>query len=509
MLATTACCASLLLVGALVFSHQFPARPPPEAQKKNDMVFPLRGVPLLRSSHHHSNKKKHHHKHHDSSSSSDDPSSSSSRSSRYTATQFISFSINTMGGVAEKGECEGLVVDAASGTCYLGNPHNMTHDIEHRVGIVENVLQAIRADLTLIPTEDDEANQPAIDHSPSTLKIVMFPEFFLRGPHGAYEAHHMLEDGALLDMAERIASIVSDPSFDNFMFVMGTVIAAQAPTTTSLLRKNLTHDQVEYFNFAPVYIGGPPHQHEASEGEDPIHSNMILVTKQYISGADFLDRVSLPDPVVLNDASSSSHLEYDPLPSAFLQLLRERNVQVETDNLFELDGVRIGLEICLDHRKGALWETLQDNKRKYADDEEEDSGDLVDVQLITSAGMAIERGPNPVVPGGVVYLTDGEEGASAACRRTFESSAFDPDQVCRETIKGVKHMPSGGAGYSHFVPLSACVDVMADYEGYYSLYQPQGCANTLSMYGIQVLDEYKQYPPSLDVYPVIDLPTKG
>ncbi len=40
---------------------------------------------------------------------------------RYTATQFISFTINTMGGSAEHGECEGLDVDPKSGLCYLGN----------------------------------------------------------------------------------------------------------------------------------------------------------------------------------------------------------------------------------------------------------------------------------------------------------------------------------------------------------------------------------------------------
>ena len=44
-------------------------------------------------------------------------------------------------------------------------------------------------------------------------------------------------------------------------------------------------------------------------------------------------------------------------------------------------------------------------------------GELVDVQLITSAGMSIERGINPVKPGGVVYLSDGSA-SSAACLRT-------------------------------------------------------------------------------------------
>jgi hypothetical protein len=77
------------------------------------------------------------------------------------------------------------------------------------------------------------------------------------------------------------------------------------------------------------------------------------------------------------------------------------------DNIIEIDGVRVGLNICLDHRLGLLWESIQSTGQA-----------LVDVQLITSAGMAIELGPNPFKPGGgVVYLTDGKA-SSAACVRT-------------------------------------------------------------------------------------------
>jgi hypothetical protein len=45
-------------------------------------------------------------------------------------------------------------------------------------------------------------------------------------------------------------------------------------------------------------------------------------------------------------------------------------------------------------------------------------------------------------------------------------------------------------------------------KGYYSLYQPQGCAFTLSTYGINVMDEMKLYPPSIEIYPTIALPNR-
>jgi hypothetical protein len=59
-----------------------------------------------------------------------------------------------------------------------------------------------------------------------------------------------------------------------------------------------------------------------------------------------------------------------------------------------------------------------------------------------------------------------------------------------------------------FFSMSACIDI-TKYEylqGYYSLYQTQGCAYTLKLYGINVFDEYDIYPPSVEIYPVVDLP---
>jgi hypothetical protein len=62
--------------------------------------------------------------------------------------------------------------------------------------------------------------------------------------------------------------------------------------------------------------------------------------------------------------------------------------------------------------------------------------------------------------------------------------------------------------YSSFFGLSACWD-MEDtnlLKGYYSLYQTQGCAFTLFTYDIDVMDEFKFYPPSIEIYPTVSLP---
>lgn len=81
---------------------------------------------------------------------------------RYYATQFISFTINTLGGLAEHGECEGKNVDPRSNSCYLGNT-NIEKDVNHRLAIFGDVLHTLRNDVF----QED----PEIDRDPRVLKI--------------------------------------------------------------------------------------------------------------------------------------------------------------------------------------------------------------------------------------------------------------------------------------------------------------------------------------------------
>jgi len=157
-------------------------------------------------------------------------SSSVKEERKYEATQFISFTINTMGGVADKGECEGRKVDPdyeGSGMCYLGNSRNLTEDLEHRFYIVKDALTTIR--------NDRKSDNPEIDHSSKVLKIVMLPEFFFRGPYGAYNITSMLigtpdnnDYPILLQLADAIEAITDDDDFEHYLFVFGTAILARS-----------------------------------------------------------------------------------------------------------------------------------------------------------------------------------------------------------------------------------------------------------------------------------------
>ena len=390
---------------------------------------------------------------------------------KYKATQFISFTINTLGGLASKGECEGRQVDPeydGKQICYLGDK-NITKDIHHRFAIVQEVLDVIRHDVV--------SDDPEIDSSSDILKIVMLPEFFLRGPNGAYSTSEIFDSHLMLELSDAFASEVSDEVFEDYLFVMGTIIFTRTPNDPrKAWEARLPADQVLYWNFCPIFRGGPKGQR-------------YLAFKKYVSTADFLDRNDLSNPATDDIAKYA-------LPDDRLQdLLDARGTKLVEGNVIEVDGLRIGIEICLDHRLGVLWSQLQN------------TGDpLVDIQLVTSAGMAIERGPNPIKSGGVVYLTDGEA-SSAACIRTG-NDPFDPAKVCRSPGPGgIKHIPLGGS--SEFVTLSGCIDFLGKtdlLQGYYSIYQTQGCAYTLKTYGIDVMDEFAFYPPSIEVYPVIDLP---
>jgi hypothetical protein len=153
------------------------------------------------------------------------PSEDNSR--RYTATQFISFTINTLGGLDSHGECAHQPVDPDTGVCYLGNKKNLTADVHHRMQIVEEILERLKVDAY---KED-----PDIDPSPSVLKIFMMPEFFWRGPNGAYSTKELYDsdddanDGLLIQVADRARALVAVPEFEDYLFVFGTVIAAESP----------------------------------------------------------------------------------------------------------------------------------------------------------------------------------------------------------------------------------------------------------------------------------------
>jgi len=456
-------------------------------------------------------------------SSSASSSSSSSSSRKYRATQFISFSINTMGGVAEYGECnDPTLVDPDDGLCYLGNSQNLTEDVKHRYMILQSVFETMKQDAL-------SSEVSKIDHSSDVLKIFMIPEFYWRGPNGAYSIADMAEGGALVQLSDAFIDVLDSEHFEHWLFVFGTVIIAESPRDPSkpweFDSRHIDKDDVLYYNVAPVVRGGPD-----------IINHRYIIDKNYISTADFLSRSKgLPNP------RESDVLRYSSLMDVqngnLVDFWAKRGSHFVDGNILEIDGIRIGLEICLDHARSVLWDQLLDEKNgttstKVFDRDGEDGhvsveeDDLVDVHLVVSAGMTLERGPTPIKRGGVAYLTDGEA-SSAACQRPRDDTEYDPERVCRATHDngpdGLKHIhnieetkattttTTTTQSYSPYIELSSCINPddapwKPLMEGYFSNHATQGCAFTLKMHGMDVYDEMSFYPPSIEIYPTIDLP---
>jgi len=245
---------------------------------------------------------------------------------RYNATQFISFTINTLGGSASNGECEGRLVDPKEDACYLGN-EDVEKDVNHRLAIIADVLRTLRDDVF---KED-----PEIDRDPRVLKILMLPEFFLQGPTGAYSTEEMFQsdhkNGGLIKLLDGIREMISDPAFEDYLFIFGTIIASESIYDAD---GEYTAEDNMYFNFAPVYRGGV-------EEEESGHTHRYIILKRYISGADFLSRTELPNPAEF-DIHGYDNAEGS---SVLAETFARRNMTVVTDNYLQIDGINIGIEI--------------------------------------------------------------------------------------------------------------------------------------------------------------------
>lgn len=179
-------------------------------------------------------------------------------STRYTATQFISFTINTMGGSAVHGECDGRSVDPETNTCYLGD-YDVEQDALHRLDILAGVLDRLK--------NDTFQENPRINPHSDVLKIFILPEFYLRGPHGAYSTAQLQDAddddhaGLLIQVSKRLREIIVDEAFTDYLFVFGTTVFAQKlddPVGMDWWENDVVDStKVLYYNFAPIFKGGP------------------------------------------------------------------------------------------------------------------------------------------------------------------------------------------------------------------------------------------------------------
>jgi hypothetical protein len=230
-----------------------------------------------------------------------------------------------------------------------------------------------------------------------TLKIFMAPEFYFRGKQGGYD---MAVVGEILP---EMRNFTSADDYKDWLFVLGTAIGAtrlhtQCPTSkcggqTEVMNdpKNpLSHRTVVYCrkckqedtrrpkvmldNFAVIQKGG-----------EKTDANSYLIQKEGMSWMDY----RRPDPKTDWDHPESDRdgrlvevrgLIADAIPSEGSSQSGSVAQSLYKDermggSVFSMDGIRFGLEVCLDHLNGRL---------KASNDI---SALNVQIQLIPSAGV--------------------------------------------------------------------------------------------------------------------------
>ena len=94
-----------------------------------------------------------------------------------------------------------------------------------------------------------------------------------RGPHGAYDAGDLIKGtttitdrdddfdlGALNFLGQSLEQLARDPKYADWLFVFGSVIAYADKGADD----GASGDRYSYWNFAPVYKGGPNGKAKAS-----------------------------------------------------------------------------------------------------------------------------------------------------------------------------------------------------------------------------------------------------
>jgi hypothetical protein len=252
-----------------------------------------------------------------------------------------------------------------------------------------------------------------------TLKLFMAPEFYFRGLQGAYDIECVSE---ILTM---LRNVTSDSAFSDWLFVFGTVIGASFDDRMACYNcykigvKNFQRVGVDEF----VCTGCPPNsvrEYRAGaqidnvaliqKGGESDDRNAYVVAKEYVSHIDFRRHASPQalamgkvktghdNTAMLDNWSNDRRIDirghsvpaYAPggsrdfgggAPSKFLD---ERM----GGSIFTIDGIKFGLEICLDHLNQRLAPSAG-----------------VQIQLVPSAGASLKQ--FACVPNGIAFNVDG------------------------------------------------------------------------------------------------------
>ncbi|WP_437590304.1 hypothetical protein [Sorangium sp. So ce1000] len=263
---------------------------------------------------------------------------------------------------------------------YVGQA-SITTDIQERVALMKEAIEKAAA-------------SPHIDTRSGTLKLFMAPEFYFRGPGGAYKLDDIVGVGRSgTSLVRQLSDLVRVNKWSQWMFVFGTAMGFSErdshskwdyilPNYSWFPGSKAWRDYYkEVYNVALVQLGGGGSQKNAE-------SRRRVVMKEHRSDIDFLE-----DPQLGIALDRALHLSPGKKPGIGKE---QQSRNDDGASIFSLADTTYGLEVCLDH----LEERLARSPPAKGQDE-------VQVQVIPSAGMSINNDAVAVTRNGLVFHCDG------------------------------------------------------------------------------------------------------
>uniref|UniRef100_A0A7S1Y5N1 Uncharacterized protein n=1 Tax=Grammatophora oceanica TaxID=210454 RepID=A0A7S1Y5N1_9STRA len=379
-------------------------------------------------------------------------------SRHYTKFQAVGFQIYTGGApketsVGENPECANLTdFGTADGDialqCYMGHA-NLTLDVQKRLEIMTDAV---------------ERAYTASDKSNDTLKVFVAPEFFFRGPNGAYiyegnDANEtdLISSGgtdnttdAVFDLLFGLEKLAAQARFENWLFLFGTAVVSEALPV---------EDEWDYlfYNFGIILKGYDPSQ-TTGEGK------LFLVPKRYVSNMDFLTpqrhtNDSIAKELIESSAqelktennnqkqwSPSTHAVLNPYDikrkyydrhmwHAYKQNIADLGYSIIEYGWFVMDGITFTVEICLDHDKRIALNTYLADAALGSQTLIPSGGDLssvnkyvniprrqAQISLVSSADMTVSASALALANDGTIILQDGV--SAAPVNMTYERECY-------------------------------------------------------------------------------------
>ncbi len=210
-----------------------------------------------------------------------------------------------------------------------------------------------------------------------TLKAFIAPEFYFRkasnqealqGQFTRNTSFGSYPEDARYELAEAVyGAIHSTPLFKDWLIVAGTICSVLPDQPA---------DRLNLLNTAIMLRG----QRAAPDASVPY----ILMEKHYISPID--------------GPPQNWHANIDPTTVYSFWL----NPDQELDNIIYWDQMTVGLEVCLDHARQVVANAVNQLTATLGPNVQP-----LDLQLVTSCGMAIVNPAVAVEDGALVMLTDG------------------------------------------------------------------------------------------------------